>query len=182
MIKNEPNWKRESERVVYMESVLHADEGQGEVKQHVSIDEPVRVRTANLTRSLSRIRVRTIVEEDKSVRSQNNNQFEVYSKKMKTVQEKVDGDNSSPSTYNDEDETDEEADSWDNELNGKKEPLDFDSPSKDPDRNTDCCDNWDDNKRWTKNIIDKLKDSEVVQYVLIVGIGILAAIAFGRTF
>ena len=127
---------------------LHKNPGKATVKSYASVNEPLKVDSADETKQIKKIRVEVHVKEDTEVKG---NQY--YQKDVESIQLSDPKDN----PYN--------TATGSNELpengNGQPEPVS------------------DDFKKWTKNIVDKLKDSEVVQYVLMTAIGIVAALALG---
>ena len=62
---------------------------------------------------------------------------------------------------------------------GESQPTTETSSNEMPNPNVEPSDLGEDFKKWTKNIIDKLKDSEVIQYALITAVGIVSALALG---
>lgn len=136
------------ERVAYTEigGFLHENAGRATVKTYTSVNEPLRVDAAEKTRQIGRVRVEMHVVEDKSVGDNQIYQKDVFMQQIR--------DNMVPSGTTESGSSD-----MPSYENGEKKSND-DLPA------------W---GKVLKNFVDKIADSQKMQWVMMIGIAIIAA-------
>jgi len=138
---------KEKESYAEIGTFLHVDKGQARIKAYTSVNEPLKVDASELTKKVGKVRVRMVVEEDKSV--QNDGSF--YEKNVDAVQERDDGDVDHQNTRSSKVYT----------------------PQEDPDVNDTVPTNGHDKFSVLKNFVDNIASDNRIQWMAILGVAIL---------
>ena len=146
---------REYENFAEIGTFLHVNDGEAYTKSYTSVNEPLRTDSAKLTKKVGSVKVRMLVEEDRGV--QKDGSF--YTKSVWNEQER-DGGNSPSTGY----KTTQQSEYY-NDPQTQNKPVDNNEIPA-----------W---GKVLKNFVDKIKDENNTQWILIAIIGIVAGIALG---